>query len=218
MEMVKHTHNGFVVYETPFVLPNQEEVKKGLFDLVNVFRPGEKTRLDAIERIKKISGGKLAGNPGPGVQCDLRWSNNPFVSNVQNLLSNKVLEFHNHFFDRKGEETYGAFWTFISHPENLDTNFHTHEEFYPSENHIVTTWTITYYLDVPDNCEGDDGKLLFSHDGNDTNALKLFPKKDTIYIFNGTLRHKPNVAPKSTQARVVLAGNVHIPFVDKVLI
>ena len=218
MEMIKHSHNGFVVYETPYILPNQEEVKRGLFDLVNVFRPGEKTRLDAIKRLEEASNGKSNVNPGPGVQCDLRWSNNPYVSSVQNLLSNQVLQFHNYYFDRKGVESFGAFWTYISHPENLDSNYHTHELFYPAENHIVTTWTITYYLDVPDNCEGDDGKLLFSHDSNDDNALKIFPKKETIYIFSGTLSHKPLLAPKSTQARVVLAGNVYIPFIDKVLL
>lgn len=216
--MYIHTHNGFSVYEVPFSLPSQDKVKEGLLKLTEVFRPGEKTRDDVIARYERISGEKFTGSQGPGIQCDLKWSNNQYVYNIQSQLSDKVLEFHNKFFERKGVDSYGSFWTFISYPENLDANYHTHDIFHHAEEHLVTTWTVTYYLQLPDNCKEDEGKLLFSHNADDNNALKLFPKKDTLYIFNGALKHKPNVAPNSTQARIVIAGNVYIPFLKKVTI
>lgn len=213
--MVVHSHNGFFVYEIPFSVPNQEKIKEGILKLTKIFRPGEKTRKDVIARYEKISGEKYVGSQGPGIQCDLKWSNNQYVSGIQSKLSDKVLEFHNSSFGNKGEETFGSFWTFISYPENLDAKYHTHHVFHPAEDHLVTTWTVTYYLQLPDNCKEDEGKLLFSHNADDSNALKLFPKRDTLYIFSGGLKHKPNVAPNSTQARIVLAGNVYIPFLNK---
>lgn len=213
--MIKHEHDGFVVYEFPYALPNQDKVLDEVHKLASYLRQGARTRDDMLE-IHRASKSKIV--PGPGIQVDLHYSNGEYLSKVPRLLGSKVLEFHNNNFDRKGEESFTHSWAYISHPENKDTNFHTHEFFSPTDNHIVTTWTITYYLEVPDNCQGDEGKLLFSTSGEDSNSLKLFPKKNTIYIFNGTLSHRPEIAPNSTKSRVVLAGNVAIPLKDKVLI
>ena len=212
--MIKHEHDGFVVYEFPYTLPDQDKVLDEVHRLASYLRQGARTRADMLE-LYKASKSRIV--PGPGIQVDLHYSNGEYLSKVPRLLGNKVLEFHNNNFDRKGEESFTHSWAYISHPENKDTNFHTHEYFSPTDSHIVTTWTITYYLEVPDNCQGDEGKLLFSTSGEDSNALKLFPKKNTIYIFNGTLSHRPDIAPNSTRSRVVLAGNVAIPLKDKVL-
>lgn len=213
--MIKHEHEGFVVYEFPYTLPDQDKVLDEVHRLASYIKQGARTR-DDILQIYKTTKSKVS--PGPGVQVELHYSNGEYLSKVPRLLGNKVLEFHNTNFDRKGEESFTHSWAYISHPENKDSNFHTHEFFSTMESQIVTTWTITYYLEVPDNCQDDEGKLLFSTSGEDSNALKLFPKKNTIYIFNGTLSHKPEIAPNSTKSRVVLAANVAIPLKDKVLI
>lgn len=213
--MIKHEHDGFVVYEFPYTLPNQDKVLDEVHRLASFMKQGARTREDILA-LFKASNNKLI--PGPGIQVELHYSTGEHLSKVPKLLGDKVLEFHNNNFDRKGEESFVHSWVYISYPENKDTNFHTHEFFSPSDNHIVTTWTITYYLELPDNCQGDEGKLLFSSSADDTNALKLFPKKNTIYIFNGTLDHRPDIAPNSTKPRVVLAANVAIPFKDKVLL
>lgn len=213
--MIKHEHDGFVVYEFPYTLPDQDKVLDEVLRLASFIKQGARTRDDMLE-IYKASKSKI--NPGPGIQVDLHYSNGEYLSKVPRLLGNKVLEFHNNNFDRKGEESFTHSWSFIGHPENRDSNFHTHEFFSPTDSHVVTTWTITYYLEVPDNCQGDEGKLLFSTSGEDSNALKLFPKKNTIYIFSGTVDHRPEISPNSTKSRVVLAGNVAIPFIDKVLV
>lgn len=210
-------HGSFSIYEVPAILDNKEGIRQGIQDLVDVFRPGIKDRLGLLNTLQ-TSGIKHHLQPGPGIQIHLSHSDNKYIRELQSTFNNLVLNFHNERFDRKGVNTFGYTWTFINDPSNTESNYHEHTKMSVIEPMIVNTWTWTYYLELPNNCEGDEGKIFFSHDGDDSNALKFFPKKDTLYIFPGSLLHRPEISPNSTSLRITLAGNVYIQFKDKVLI
>lgn len=214
--MKVYEHNGFKVYAVPYTVPNRQKIIDALLDLSKVFRGDIKTMGEWQKFLNKNSKHKL--EVGPGIQINTNHSGDSNLNEFTRLLSHKVLEFHNNNFDRKGSRVFNTWWTFMSYPENRDSNYHTHETLSPIEGHIVNTWTCTYYLQTPDNCQGDEGKLAFSYEQDDDTALKLFPDEDTIYIFEGSLPHKPFINPNSTIPRIVLAGNIYIPFDDKVLL
>lgn len=211
-----YEHNGFKVYAIPYVVPNRKKIIDTLLDLSKVFRGDIKTREESQELLNKNT--KLNLLTGPGLQVSTNFSGDADLNEFTRLLSHKVLEFHNNNFSRKGSRVFKHWWTYMSYPVNKDSNYHTHENISPLENHMTNTWTCTYYLQLPDNCIGDEGKLAFSYEEDDDTALKIFPDQDTIYIFEGSLPHKPFINPNSTIPRIVLAGNIFIPFDDKVLI
>ena len=209
-------HGSFSVYEVPMPLENKKDIYQGIQDLVNNFRPGISDRLDLVKALEGDNRNHRL-KPGPGIQIGLHHSDNPNIYTLQSKFNNTVLDFHNARFGRQGINTFGYCWTFISLPSNKETNYHDHIRMSTHEPLITNTWTWVYYLELPNNCSGDEGKIFFSHDSNDLNALKFFPKKDTLYIFPGSLNHRPELAPNSTLSRITLAGNVFIEFKDKVL-
>lgn len=221
MDYTEIKHGGFSIYEVPKFLDNKESIYQGIEDLVRNFRPGMTDKADLIKALNAkalADGARNTIKPGPGIQIVLSHSDNPHVKTVQGTFNRAVLDFHNTKFGKKGVNTFGHSWVFISNPSNKDTNYHNHILMSPHEPLMTNTWTWVYYLELPDNCIGDEGKILFSLNGEDSNALKIFPKKDTLYIFPGYLQHRPEIAPNSTTPRITLAGNVFIEFKDKVLI
>jgi hypothetical protein len=210
-------HSSFSIYEVPMLLDNKQGIYQGIQDLVNNFRPGISDRLDLIKALEE-GGLKNRLQPGPGIQIGLHHSDNKNIYTLQSIFNTTVLDFHNTRFGRKGKNTFGYCWTYVSHPSNKETNYHDHIKMSTHEPLITNTWTWVYYLELPNNCSGDEGKIFFSHDNNDSNALKFFPKKDTLYIFPGSLGHRPELSPNSTLPRITLAGNVFIEFKDKILI
>ena len=85
--MIKHEHDGFVVYEFPYTLPDQDKILDEVLRLASYIKQGARTRDDMIE-LYKASKSKM--NPGPGVQVDLHYSNGEYLSKVPRLLGNKV--------------------------------------------------------------------------------------------------------------------------------
>ena len=211
MDYKEYYIDGYTVYEVPYALPQEEIVLADLYKMLKYFRKDAKTMDDVFEEFKKRKKKAKKSSFGPGIQLDLGYASTPELSSVQAILSRKVLEFNNSVHERKGEEVYGNAWTFVSTPENTDSNYHTHNQFCPKEPSIVNTWTWTYYLELPNKVEGDEGKLFFSMNENDEKALKIFPKKQHLYIFNAEIPHRPEINPNSSNNRTVLAGNVSIP-------
>lgn len=213
--MIIHKEKGCTVYEIPFEFKQIEEAKKGIQKLHDIFRPGHRNG-DDFDNLLRQQGSSLKG--GPGVQFYLSMSNDDVIDKLQKELSKAVLNFHNSNFDSKGIDLYKDFWAYISYPENHRSSYHTHSYISPREKHVPTTWTITYYLDVPNNCSGDEGMIGFSLDSTEENAMLLFPKLHTLYIFDGALPHKAYLNPNSTNSRITIAGNVHITLEKKGLI
>lgn len=73
------------------------------------------------------------------------------------------------------------------------------ESFYP-------TYTFVFYLQMPDNLEGNEGTLIMA--GPDSERCYFLPEPGDLVIMGGALPHSPNKAPNSTKDRIVIAANV----------
>ena len=206
---INYTHRKYRVHNIPMLLENKGTLKKDLLKYVDLFRPGHKLNTD--------NPFYKNGYRGPGVQCPLAYSNQESISSLNKKFSDKVLEYHNAISNREAIETYTHSWVFISDPSNRDTNYHEHMMFAPGEA-LKTSYTWTYYLEVPNNCTGKEGKLFFSQTKNDDNSISIFPEEDRLYIFPATLNHRPDINPNSTNRRIVLAGNTLLIYKNKTLI
>jgi hypothetical protein len=81
--------------------------------------------------------------------------------------------------------------------------FHTHSSsMYVFNNDL--TWT--YYFQIPNNCNGNEGTLRFKIDDK---IFYIPVKEKTFYIFDANWLHAPAIAPNSTKDRIVFAGNYH---------
>ena len=96
-------------------------------------------------------------------------------------------------------------WFFISPPTNDEAAFHEHSRFNDTFPHDVPLYTWVYYLQLPNNCQGDEGMLTFK-EGDETFSMDV--NLDTLYVFPANLLHRPNLAPESTETRITAAGNI----------
>lgn len=84
--------------------------------------------------------------------------------------------------------------------------YHTHTEISNRLGQPTPDYTFVFYLQMPNNLKGDDGKLFIKDiDGSEYSIL---PKVGECIILNGDIPHAPLNAPSSEFDRIVLAGNV----------
>lgn len=84
--------------------------------------------------------------------------------------------------------------------------YHNHVSIAKRNNEYIPDYTFVFYLQMPDNLSGDDGKLFFKdYDGNEYSIL---PNVGECIILKGDVPHAPIDAPNSSKDRIVLAGNV----------
>ena len=84
--------------------------------------------------------------------------------------------------------------------------YHTHTEISKELGHPKPDYTFVFYLQMPNNLKGDDGRLFIKDiDGSEYSIL---PKVGECIILNGDTPHAPLSAPDSEFDRIVLAGNV----------
>ena len=105
-------------------------------------------------------------------------------------------------------------WFFISTPSNPITQYHDHVIFSPREIGIQTHYTWIYYIQVPDNCTGEEGHIFFKpphlkYSNNDEEAFSFFPEQGYLYMWDSEIPHRPELSPNSTIDRVIIAGNVN---------
>jgi hypothetical protein len=134
----------------------------------------------------------------PGIQSTLVIST-PAIS----TLLNGVL---NIFFEKFKLPTTTPYfmgnWIYVSDSSNTYFGWHTHMD---SKNTIISPkWTYTYYVQMPDNLIGDDGKLAFKLD--DGSIHMIMPEVDDLLIFPCTLLHAPMNNTNSNIERIVFAG------------
>ena len=105
-----------------------------------------------------------------------------------------------------------ATWIYISTASNPISVYHDHVIFSKKDIGLPTAYTWIYYIQVPDNCTGDEGKIFFKeaydHTRDDSNAFKFFPEEGCLYMWDSLLPHRPELSPNSTLDRVIIAGNV----------
>jgi hypothetical protein len=88
--------------------------------------------------------------------------------------------------------------TFHDHPTCL-----THPKTYKN---IETSWTCCFYLKVPKNLKGDDGKLVFQD--VDKTEYSILPEEGDFIIFSKDVKHRPNSIPSVLGQRISICSNI----------
>jgi hypothetical protein len=105
---------------------------------------------------------------------------------------------------------YQCGWFFNANCFTNTGNYHIHtvlgKQYEDLNNQIVSDYSWTYYLNLPDIISGIEGHLSFK-DG-DNEPFSFLPEKGYLYSFPSNLSHRPNEAPNSTNERMVAVANV----------
>jgi hypothetical protein len=92
--------------------------------------------------------------------------------------------------------------------ENRNDQFHTHTEISKKNGGFYPNYTWIYYIEMPDVIrENTDDALLYFKSKNGI-EYSILPEEDDLIIIPGDIPHLPMNAPKATNDRIVLAGNV----------
>ena len=171
--------------------------------------------LEDVNIDRKFLVGDVLFNPkeagAPGIQFSTDLSQSKCIFEIKNKCYDVVKDVFISTSNKKVISGYQNSWIFISTPSNPDSQYHQHAKFNFQFPKLTTSYTWTYYIDVPNNCEGNEGKLIFLNEREDNeqdNSIMIMPEAGYLYIFGGTLWHRPEVNPNSTNDRIVLAGNV----------
>ena len=211
------------VIEVPFDVPNKEkvihEVSKS-YVLLKYNKPKPRQVIvagDFDSMPETLEGGlfKVTQTPegvlyssqdgAPGYQIESNIFVDPDTQHLFTSAYNKIVEHHENVTGDFKLPGYQHSWFYISLPSNDESAYHEHIRFNETFPHDSTLYTWVYYLQLPDNCEGDEGMLSFK-EGDETFSLAI--QLDTLYIFPSKLLHRPNLAPASTISRITAAGNI----------
>lgn len=130
----------------------------------------------------------------------------PFRCSEIDELNEQILLFCENFKDY--DEFAVQNWVYLMNNKTQNEIYHTHINLIEGDERIKTDWTFCYYVQIPDELDGDDGKISFrTEDGVEHMFL---PKEGEIYIFPADLEHTPKLIKKSKTDRVVIAGNISL--------
>lgn len=148
----------------------------------------------------------------PGIQCHIILKG----KEIDYVLKSAVDACKKVFFKRSenlDEIDYAIYpWVFISRDETTATGFHDHLTFSSKVSpdfNIKNNITFTYYVQMPNNLSGDEGKLSFLDNNIVTSIL---PEQFDLFVFGANVLHRPELANKSTKDRIVICGNVSFEF------
>jgi hypothetical protein len=156
--------------------------------------------------ISKLTLGARAGLPGtPGKQSRIQITS----KNIEDIRNEILKLIISHF---KLDENYLIYiddWVFISHSENDRSGYHNHI----SDGNLMfikepPQWTLSYYVEIPNNLENNDGRLSFKTKSDE--EVSFLPMENQIIMFPADVLHKPELNRKSTNKRVVYAANISI--------
>jgi len=95
-------------------------------------------------------------------------------------------------------------WLYKSDNKNIYDGYHTHNS--PNGTNLKNVeWTYTFYIQMPDNLEGDDGYLFFKT--KDNIEYKILPNEGDMLLFPASLAHTAKPNTKSKMERIVLASS-----------
>ena len=118
-------------------------------------------------------------------------------------VNNQVIDYFNKFIYK--EETLYSFknWIYLSSNENQYAGFHSHTHM----DRLKTKgeWTWTFYVQMPDNLNDDDGTIVFNINNKEYSIL---PEEGELLIFPADVLHMPNTNTSSIKDRMVLAGTL----------
>ena len=141
----------------------------------------------------------------PGVQSDV------FIigGELSNLRDKVISILDERIYKSKNTYAYKN-WIYQSKSSNQFSSFHEHTNMIDLK--TKGEWTWTFYVQMPDNLNGDDGEILFMEDGV---TMGMLPNEGDLFIFPADLLHMPNTNQSSTKDRIVLAGTVCKMNLDK---
>jgi len=151
------------------------------------------------------------GLPGIQINSDLMTGDN--ITTVRKKSCDSSLEIYKQLFPKeKVHSSLVSSWIYLSTASNPVSAYHDHIIFSQKEMGFATTYTWIYYIQTPNNCVGDEGKIFFKESNDyttdDSNILKFFPEEGCLYMWDSTIPHRPELNPNSTLDRVVIAGNM----------
>ena len=125
----------------------------------------------------------------------------------------KILTFATEFLARAHNKVEDfVFHSWILFADNKDDRSYYHDHL--DINGIPNQWSFCYYIQMPDNLTGDQGKLMFKTAKGV--ELSTLPEEGDIIIFPGDLLHTPLEAVDSNKDRVVFCSNISfIPLLDR---
>jgi hypothetical protein len=151
----------------------------------------------------------------PGIQID---GNALMGDETRKLFSNAYTKVRDTFTEINQTNFISGYqrsWFYIAVPELPNADWHNHLRFHQDYAETFTDWTWVYYVQLPNNCEGDEGKLFFRDKKKaPTEYYSFFPEEGYVYAFDAQLEHLPALSPKSTVDRITAAGNVILNFED----
>jgi hypothetical protein len=71
---------------------------------------------------------------------------------------------------------------------------------------IETSWTCCFYLKVPKNLNGEDGKLVFQD--IDGQQYSILPEEGDLIFFGKDIKHRPNLIPNALGQRISICSNI----------
>ena len=131
--------------------------------------------------------------------------NSPILNEVNSMVKGLVESiskrtfgtFAEHYWVYTQKEGFNLEWMhqhILVHPDNRTT--------------ILTDYTFTYYVQIPSNLNGDEGKIVFETEDNSRH--KFLPKEGDIFIFPSDVRHTAIPTPNHKTNRIVYAGSLCI--------
>jgi len=84
--------------------------------------------------------------------------------------------------------------------------YHNHVVLNEGSARFVPKYTFIYYIQMPNNLEGDDGQLVLRDSKG--KAYSVLPKENEFLIHISDMDHYPKAARNSTVDRIVFATNV----------
>ena len=105
-------------------------------------------------------------------------------------------------------------WIYRMNPNTSAEIYHTHIDLIEGDERIKTDWTFCFYIQIPKNINGDDGKISFMDENK--NEHLFLPEEGDIFIFPADLLHTPKLVKNSEVDRIVYAGNISLNPLKKI--
>lgn len=225
---------GSQVIEIPFEIENKESIVRTVetsISLLTYTKPQKRTLIvpgnaedlpdvipGGLVKKEQTLEGTLYETEGsePGIQIESNiYYDTPTLTLFKSIYDT-VTDLHNNKTKEVNLPKYQHGWFYVSPPSNEEASFHDHTKFNHTFPHDVPVYTWVTYLQLPNNCKGDEGMLAFKETRESVTEL-IDVKLDTLYLFPAHLLHQPNLAPYSTLNRITAAGNIVIPASEKSL-
>jgi hypothetical protein len=136
----------------------------------------------------------VANSVHPGIQSSIMISS----KNLEKLKLESIDIIKKYLYKEYDFDYETHSWAYISTNKNKNVKYHSHNSGKEYD------WTYVFYVQMPNNLNGDDGKLFFKVEDNE---YSLLPKDGELIIFPASLLHTPKLNENSTIDRIVIASN-----------